>query len=252
MALTDSMARQQHCPKCHAPLPEETRSDGICPKCGVVFAKYRAAQARSRDHQEAPIHGHASRWELLLSVPDSVSRLRFYTDVSGWLLFLLWGWQLAALDYRSGEINQSFLHGPLLVFHEAGHVIFRLFGHFMTVVGGTLGQLLMPLVLLVALLRTNRDPLGASLALWLLGVSLLDVAPYVYDALQPRMILLNGASGEAGGHDWIYILSELGLLQRAHLLGSLIYWLGVMTLGLAALWSALLLMRQKDNLIGHK
>ena len=29
------------------------------------------------------------------------------------------------MDYRDGEPGSSFIHAPLLVFHEAGHVIFR-------------------------------------------------------------------------------------------------------------------------------
>ena len=36
----------------------------------------------------------------------------------------------------SADVNESFLHLPNLVFHEAGHVIFSPFGRFMTVLGG--------------------------------------------------------------------------------------------------------------------
>ena len=43
-----------------------------------------------------------------------------------------------------GEIAVSFMHGINLVFHEAGHVVFMSFGHFLHVAGGTLGQWLMP------------------------------------------------------------------------------------------------------------
>ena len=188
--------------------------------------------------------GTESWLSLLLTVPESISPARFYAGLLGFAFFLLWGGSIALLDYRSGEINQSFLHGPLLIFHEAGHVIFRLFGEFATVLGGTLSQLLMPLVMLVALLRKNRDTLGASLALWLLGISLLDVAPYVYDAFAPQLVLLNGASGEEGGHDWIYILRELGMLQHARMLGGVVYMLGIVTLIIAAIWAATLLRKQ--------
>ena len=34
------------------------------------------------------------------------------------------------------------------------------------------------------MLRKNRDPFGAAIALWLFGVSMLDVAPYMYDACE--------------------------------------------------------------------
>ena len=161
----------------------------------------------------------------------------------------VWSWVLIRLDYRSGEIMGSFLHRPLLVFHEAGHVIFRAFGEWFGIMGGTLGQLLMPAVMAAALLRQNGDRFGAAIAVWLLGVSLLDTATYVYDALTPQLILLSGRSGEAGGHDWIYLLESLGLRPRAHLLGSLIHALGMGIMLLALVWAAWTVRapRQYDN-----
>lgn len=244
-----------NCPKCRAVLPDglyEGR-ESACPACGLVFEKFRAAQhpgyRLKLRHPHPPVSDGDDSWlALLLAVPEPVSRSRFYAGIIGWVFFLLWGATIAMLDYRTGAINQSFLHGPLLVFHEAGHVIFHPFGEFITVLGGTLAQLLMPIVLLIALLRHNHDTLGASLALWLLGISLLDVAPYIYDAFAPQIVLLNGATGEEGGHDWIYLLNELGALQRAHSFGRTVYWLGIITLIVAAAWAATLLRRQRHLL----
>jgi hypothetical protein len=158
-----------------------------------------------------------------------------------WLGFLVWGLHLIGLDYRSGEIGGSFIHGPLLIFHEAGHVLFRPFGHFVSVLGGTLGQLLMPALISGAFLWKNRDPFGAAIGLWLFGVSLLDVAPYMFDALQPQLMLLTGSTGEAGGHDWIEIFSALGLLSRAQTIGRLTHSLGAITVLLALAWAVWLL-----------
>lgn len=58
----------------------------------------------------------------------------------------------------------SFIHRPLLVFHEAGHVIFMPLGDWLTVLGGTLGQLLMPAIMAGALVL----PLSLGWAAWLL------------------------------------------------------------------------------------
>lgn len=151
-------------------------------------------------------------------------------------VFGLWGFVLMAQNYRDGAIGSSFIHLPLLVFHEAGHVIFRVFGEWMSVLGGSLGQLIMPAVLCGALLIKNQDRFGASIALWLVGVSLLDIAPYVYDALDPKLMLLSGMTGEEGGHDWVYLLSSLGLLQKAHGIGSLVHKLGALTMLMALGW----------------
>src|SRR4051812_48340316 len=112
---------------------------------------------------------------LLLRVPDQVDAQRFWLRVALWLGFAAWGMVLMRLDVRTGEMGESFLHRPLLVFHEAGHVLFMPFGEWMTVMGGTLGQVLMPAIMGLALLLKNRDPFGASIGLWLLGVSVMDV-----------------------------------------------------------------------------
>jgi hypothetical protein len=128
---------------------------------------------------------------------------------------------LIAQDYRTGQMGSSFIHRPLLIFHEAGHVVFRLFGEWVTVLGGTLGQLIMPAILGGALLIKNRDPFGAAIGLWFVGVSLLDIAPYMYDALHPQLMLLSGMTGEDGGHDWIFLFSSLGLLQKSQFIGAL-------------------------------
>lgn len=249
--MSDSNATITCCPKCRAPLPEGLyqQADAICPACGLVFAKYRAAQdstyrAKLMRNPAADEPDRDGLLNTLLEIPDSVTKGRFYAGVLGFLIFFIWGAHLTLLDYRTGAINQSFLHGPLLIFHEAGHVIFRILGEFISVLGGTLGQLIMPVVMMIALIRNNQDTLGASLALWLFGVSLLDVAPYIYDALDPQLVLLNGATGEDGGHDWIYLLGKLNLLEQAHFLGGVVHALGVLTLGLTLLWSFVLLQKQ--------
>jgi len=161
--------------------------------------------------------------------------------------FVVWGLILIGLDFRDGEINRSFIHGPLLVFHEAGHVLLMPFGEFLTVLGGTLAQLAMPALLGLALLCKRRDPFGAAIGLWFFGVSLLDVAPYVYDALHPQLMLLSGATGEAGGHDWIYLLSALGWLDRAQMLGAVTHKLGVLTVLVALGWAGLVLKLQRGR-----
>ncbi len=161
----------------------------------------------------------------------------------------MWAGRLVRLDVSTGEMGSSFLHGPLLVFHEAGHVVFMLFGEFMTIAGGTLGQLIMPGILCGALLFKNRDPFGASIGLWLVGASFLDIAPYAYDALQPQLTLLGDRTGDDGGpHDWIFLLTKLGLLKRAHGVGYFFYLLGAVTLTLSMYWAGWLLWQQKKRL----
>jgi len=180
----------------------------------------------------------------LTEVPDQVSSSALWLRCLSWMAFGVWGASLIALDYRDGAMGAVFLHRPLLIFHEAGHVIFMPLGEWFTVLGGTLGQLVMPLVLAGALLVTNRDPFGASIGLWFFGVSLLDVAPYMYDALHPQLMLLNGQTGEEGGHDWIFLFSSMGLLPKAQLIGGLTRALGALVIIGALAWAGWLLRLQ--------
>jgi hypothetical protein len=151
---------------------------------------------------------------------------------------------LIAQDYRTGQMGSSFIHRPLLIFHEAGHVVFRLFGEWVTVLGGTLGQLIMPAILGGALLIKNRDPFGAAIGLWFVGVSLLDIAPYMYDALHPQLMLLSGMTGEDGGHDWIFLFSSLGLLQKSQFIGALVHKIGALMVVIALSWGTWVLLLQ--------
>ena len=76
-------------------------------------------------------------WPLAtVEVPERVDSLQFWLRVALWIAFAAWGGVLIAQDYRTGDIGSSFLHRPLLIFHEAGHVIFRLLGEWMGVFGG--------------------------------------------------------------------------------------------------------------------
>jgi hypothetical protein len=238
------------CPKCrHQPLPADQALPAACPACGVILAKVSPSRllTAARNRPPRPALDGAGGWSALLwAAPERIDRFGWGWRAALLAAFALWGTQLIAADRRDGEMATSFIHGPLLIFHEAGHVLFRIGGEWLSVLGGTLGQLLMPALLMAALLWKNRDAFGAAIALWLLGVSLLDVAPYVHDARDPQLMLLNGSTGEAGGHDWIYLLSSLGLLQRAHGCATIVYMLGAALVLLALAWAAAWLWRMRQ------
>jgi len=177
-------------------------------------------------------------FRYLFHTPERIDSFTIWIHLALLFGFAVWGLTLIAQDYRTGEMGASFIHRPLLIFHEAGHVVFRLFGEWVSVLGGTLGQLIMPAILGCALLIKNRDPFGAAIGLWFVGVSLLDIAPYMYDALHPKLMLLSGTTGEDGGHDWIYLFSSMGLLQKAQVIAGLIHKLGALTVLLALAWGA--------------
>jgi hypothetical protein len=151
------------------------------------------------------------------------------------------------MDIPSWEISSSLMHPPLLLFHEFGHVVFMPLGEFMHLLGGPLVQVAFPLIFGGIFLVKNRDPFAASVMLWWAAVSLMDVAPYIYDAYQPQHILLSGRTGDDGAHDFVDILGDLGLLKRARPIGRAAHAFAVLMMLSALAWSAYLVWQQYRN-----
>ena len=241
----------QRCPKCgHQPLPAEQAFPCACPGCGVIFAKIGQPVARSARAEQLTEESPGRWYHLLLRTPERVDQTGFWARALLLAAIVVGSVALVRMDYRSGEIGASFLHRPLLIFHEAGHVVFMPFGEWLMMLGGTLGQLLMPLLLALALLLKSRDPYGAAIGIWFLGVSLLDVAPYMYDALEPQLTLLGGGTGEDGPHDWIYLFRSVGWLARSQSIGAMTHSIGVLVCIAAIGWAAWLLRLQYRRLSG--
>jgi hypothetical protein len=244
----------QTCPKCgyHRQPTDDTAADQ-CPSCGLQFRKWlkqryrRGPPGRGTPASPPPRgRGHAS---LLLDYPEPQERLVLVGRLLLLLILAVWGLRFISMDHRVLQgglppINYSFLHGVDLVFHEAGHILFRPFGRFITVLGGSLGQLLMPAVVMGAFLRCG-DPFGAAVGLWWLGQSLMDLAPYIYDARRGQMLLLGGVTGQdrPGSHDWQNILGSLGLLDWDHAIAGAAHGLGALLVLAALGWGGWVLRR---------
>jgi len=142
---------------------------------------------------------------LFLYVPLDVSFLSLIGRIIILAVLLIWGWKLIFASIASNAAGKSFLHLANTPFHEAGHVFFRPFGSFLHSLGGTLGQLLMPMICTVVFLLQTRDTFAASVGLWWFGENFLDIAPYIGDARAAVLPLLGGNTGHSspyGFHDW--------------------------------------------------
>ena len=167
------------------------------------------------------------------------------------LIIFIWGWKFILTPMTTNEVGSSFLHLVNLPFHEAGHIFFRLFGRWMTSLGGTLGQLLIPIICLLAFLVKSKNPFGASVSLWWLGENFMDIAPYINDARNQELMLLGGVTGkeaEYGYHDWEFILNEIGLIRYDHILAHLAYLFGIVLMLLSFAWAGYLLFKQYKHL----
>ena len=242
------------CPKCKA---EQKDGNVICARCGIVFEKYWKYHPRpgepgrpststarvTRRHKDAD----SGLRGLLLPAPVDSDPLTIWAKTALFAALAIWGLSLIGSSVASNAAGESFLHLINLPFHEAGHIFFRPFGQFVASLGGTLGQLLMPLIATLVLLLQTRDPFGASVALWWFGENFLDIAPYINDARAGQLPLLGGNFGHSspyGFHDWEYILTESGLLHLDHALARTSHGIGALIMLLALAWGAVLVYRQ--------
>lgn len=242
------------CPKCG----HENQSDSqSCIRCGVIFAKIRDQKTPPLELSVQDLTGgvpdrNGSFRDLFLSCPDEVNSLLICGRAAVVLGMIMWGSKLIFASLESNAAGESLLHLVNLPFHEAGHVVFRPLGIFVTTLGGTLGQLLVPLVCLATLLLKTRDPFGAAVCFWWLGENFLDIAPYVNDARAGELPLVGGNFGHSspyGFHDWEYLLTETGLLRYDHVLAEVSHVTGSLLMILAVFWAGCLLYRQYQRRI---
>jgi hypothetical protein len=244
----------QTCPGCrHRRADANAAPTDVCPRCGLVYSKwlqnrYRVAESDLERAREAD--GIIQRVKaIVLYVPPKTDPLLLAGRAILFAVFFSWGWSFILMTLDGNQIHQSFMHNVNLVFHEAGHVIFRPFGEFMTVLGGSLGQLLMPTIVMIALLWRNADNFGASLGLWWLAQSLMDLAPYIADARAGRLLLLGGVTGREMPHmhDWHNILSTVGFLQLDQRIAAAVDMCGQLLMLLGLAWGGYILLLQYRN-----
>jgi len=134
-------------------------------------------------------------------------------------ILMWWTWHVVPHPLDAERVVHSFLHLINLPFHEAGHVMFSPLGEFMSILGGSLLQILIPVVCAVAFARRD-DWFGAAVCVWWAGENFVDLGPYIADARALQLPLIGGQTGaEVTGHDWEAILGRLGWLHLDHALG---------------------------------
>lgn len=131
-------------------------------------------------------------------------------------------------------LDGSFLDLVDLPVHETGHLVFRLFGEFLMIAGGSLFQVIVPAVFVGYFWRDEKY-YSASIVLFWVGQSILNVFVYANDAVVMQLVLTSGMTGSEGGfHDWNYLLSRTGLLKSTRTIANLIRLAGTLTIIAAA------------------
>jgi len=122
------------------------------------------------------------------------------------------------------------LSGVDLAVHETGHLVFAPFGELTGFLGGTLLQLIMPLVFVGYFVR-RADRYAASVALWWVAQNLWNVGVYAADARAEELPLVGG-----GEHDWAYLLGSIGWLRHDAAVGRAFHFAGALVYLAAICW----------------
>lgn len=129
----------------------------------------------------------------------------------------------------------SFLDNVDLPIHETGHLLFRLFGEFLGIAGGSLFQVIFPAVF-VGYFIWQKSFYSAAMVLFWVGQSVLNVWVYASDAVTMQLVLTSGFTGSEGSfHDWNYLLESTGLLASTKTVAGVIRLAGTLTIIVASL-----------------
>ena len=144
-------------------------------------------------------------------------------------IYFLW----IAYDPMQG----SFLDLVDLPIHETGHLVFRPFGDFLSVAGGSLFQVILPAVF-VGYFVWHLKYYSAAIVLFWVGQSLLNVYVYAADAVVMQIVLTSGLTGSEGSfHDWNYLLTETGLIRSTKAVAGIVRGVGSLVIIAASVCS---------------
>ena len=154
-----------------------------------------------------------------------------------WLVFFgLFLYQLAR-----GTGLLLLMDGVFVPIHEGGHLLFRFFGEFLMVAGGTFLQLFVPLAL-ATYFFFQRQTQGVAFCMFFFFEQFLPIATYMADARAQDLPLLTVGDAEYVIHDWNYLFTKLGVLEHDIQIAAavrFIGWLGMIGVMLWLLWRGL-------------
>src|SRR6266850_1228557 len=127
-------------------------------------------------------------------------------------LFLLY-----AFFDRSGFLFPDFVN---LIIHEGGHFFFSWFGHTIMILGGTLGELLVPL-LCAAAFFWQREPAGFAFSIFWFFENFPYIGTYMAYARTAALPLVGSEES-----DWTILFTQWGLLAQDQKIGGIMRTLG--------------------------
>jgi hypothetical protein len=166
-------------------------------------------------------------------MPESIARMLEWAGgkepwrtVPRWAIAAWVAFYLVFLVY-SFRMHGAFLliDSANLVVHEGGHMLFGWFGHTLGILGGTILQWLVPLLLAAYFFR-QRQPAAFIFCMFFFFENWLYTATYMADARAMALPLVTTGDPDLVEHDWNTIFSGLGLLRFDTVIAGIVRLLG--------------------------
>jgi hypothetical protein len=117
-----------------------------------------------------------------------------------------------------------------LMFHEAGHPAFGWAGYYTQILGGTIGELVVPLLCTLVFVRRGETTAVAFCSVWTFE-NLLYIAGYMGDARRSALPLVGGDES-----DWTILFTHWGVLQQDTAIAAVVRGIGWMGMLGAVSW----------------
>jgi hypothetical protein len=166
---------------------------------------------------------NVARWleEILERRPAEEWREVSLPSFIGWLVF----YALFLLHAMTSETQFLLIDHVNLVVHEAGHFFFSWFGETLTILGGTLMQLLVPLLIGIHFWWHRHTTAVTFCSFWFFE-NFLYIGTYMADARRVSLPLVG-----SGEHDWEILFGQWDVLHLDQTIGGatrVIGWCGML------------------------
>ena len=151
-----------------------------------------------------------------------VSRLTGIAWLCFYTLFLLY-----AFADRSGFLIVDYVN---LIIHEGGHFFFSWFGNTIMILGGTIGELLVPLLCAIYFF-CQRETTGFAFSTYWLFENFPYIGTYMADARSAALPLVGSEES-----DWTILFGQWGLLAEDQKIGAIMRTLGWLGMLATMIW----------------
>ena len=129
--------------------------------------------------------------------------------------------------------------GIILPLHEAGHLIFTPLGYALMIFGGSFWQVAFPLSLVIVAYR--QGSFWWTIYVSLMGVHLIDLTPYIFDAPFRSLPLI---TGRKDSHDWANLLNHFQVPHLSEPLSDLSFYGGILVCAVGTILAVLWIVRE--------